>query len=58
MDASVNSTLLPVFMCSIFIEWEAETGVKGYKEKEKIVDIWGTLDFVILADFIKKKNNR
>ena len=52
MDASVNSTLLPVFMCSIFIEWWAETGVQGYKEKEKIADIWGTPGFVILADFI------
>ena len=55
MDASVNSTLLPVFMCSIFIEWWAETGDQGYKEKEKIADIWGTPGFVILADFIKKK---
>ena len=42
-------------MCSIFIEWWAETGVQGYKEKEKIADIWGTPGFVILADFIKKK---
>ena len=45
-------------MCSIFIEWWGETSVQGYKEKEKIADIWGALGFVILADFIEKKKKK